>query len=164
MKSIRVFLSDNFQFLEVNFSWCLNRRIFAMSFHYGISVQQSKRQVKEAVPMSNNSKNIPSVSRPFQGTTQQAHNVKMTSYQRRCDVITSHRRWYDVILMLCACWVDTVGRVSTNFSWESFITFFLLSCSPIFFRKEVGSERKEFAPRVNSFYTRTPHPLPAPAK
>ena len=26
----------------------------------------------------------------------------MTSYQRRCDVITSHRRWYDVILMLCA--------------------------------------------------------------
>ena len=24
--------------------------------------------------------------------TQQAHNVKMTSYQRRCDVITSHRR------------------------------------------------------------------------
>ena len=37
--------------------------------------------------------------------TQWAHNVKMTSYQRRCDVITSHRRWYDVILMLCACWV-----------------------------------------------------------
>ena len=28
----------------------------------------------------------------------------MTSYQHRCDVITSHRRWYDVILMLCACW------------------------------------------------------------
>ena len=25
-------------------------------------------------------------------TTQRAHNVKMTSYQRRCDVITSHRR------------------------------------------------------------------------
>ena len=23
---------------------------------------------------------------------QQAHNIKMTSYQRRCDVITSHRR------------------------------------------------------------------------
>ena len=36
--------------------------------------------------------------------SQWAHNVKMTSYQRRCDVITSHRRWYDVILMLCACW------------------------------------------------------------
>ena len=39
--------------------------------------------------------------------TQWAHNVKMTSYQRRCDVITSHRRWYDVILMLFACWVCT---------------------------------------------------------
>ena len=36
--------------------------------------------------------------------SQWAHNVKMTSYQRRCDVITSHRRWYDVILMMCACW------------------------------------------------------------
>ena len=24
--------------------------------------------------------------------TQQTHNIKMTSYQRRCDVITSHRR------------------------------------------------------------------------
>ena len=34
-----------------------------------------------------------------------AHNVKMTSNQRRCDVITSHRRLYDVILMLCAYWV-----------------------------------------------------------
>ena len=30
----------------------------------------------------------------------------MTSYQRRCDVTTSHRRWYDVILILCACWVQ----------------------------------------------------------
>ena len=39
--------------------------------------------------------------------TQWAHNVKMTSYQRRCDVITSHRCWYDVILMLCACWEES---------------------------------------------------------
>ena len=39
--------------------------------------------------------------------TQQVHNVKMTLFQRRCDVITSHRRWYDVILTLCAHWVCT---------------------------------------------------------
>ena len=39
---------------------------------------------------------------------QWAHNVKMMSYQRRCDVITSHRRWYDVILILCACWDTSV--------------------------------------------------------
>ena len=39
-------------------------------------------------------------------SAQWAHNIKMTSYQRRCDVITSHRRWYDVILMLCACWAS----------------------------------------------------------
>ena len=44
--------------------------------------------------------------------SQWAHNVKMTSYQRRCDVITSHRRWYDVILMLCACWVISKGTFS----------------------------------------------------
>ena len=37
------------------------------------------------------------------GLSQWAHNVKMTLYQRRCDVITSHRRWYDIILMR-ACW------------------------------------------------------------
>ena len=43
--------------------------------------------------------------------TQWVHNVKMTSYQRRCDVITSHRRWYDVILMLFACWEVTTCPV-----------------------------------------------------
>ena len=29
---------------------------------------------------------------------------KMTSYRRRCDVITSHRRSYDVIFTSCARW------------------------------------------------------------
>ena len=43
--------------------------------------------------------------RTIRKPTQWAHNFKITSYQRRCDVITSHRRWYDIILMLCACWV-----------------------------------------------------------
>ena len=39
----------------------------------------------------------------------------MTSYQHRCDVITSHRRWYDVILTLCACWVVLWSSPSTSF-------------------------------------------------
>ena len=39
----------------------------------------------------------------FHPAAQQAHIIKMTSYQRRCDVITSHRRWY-IIWMLCAHW------------------------------------------------------------
>ena len=30
MKNIRVFLSENFQFLEMNFLICLNRRVFVM--------------------------------------------------------------------------------------------------------------------------------------
>ena len=46
--------------------------------------------------------------------TQQANNIKMTSYERRCDVITSHRRWYDVILTLCAHW-ETVEEFCINF-------------------------------------------------
>ena len=40
--------------------------------------------------------------------SQWAHDVKMTSYQRRYDVIdvmTSHRCRPDVILTSCACWV-----------------------------------------------------------
>ena len=39
-----------------------------------------------------------------QGITQQTHDVVMTSYGRRCDVIASHRRQYDVISTSCACW------------------------------------------------------------
>ena len=50
-----------------------------------------------------------------------AHDVEMTSHQRRCDVMTSHRRWYDVFWhhmptgLICA-WIaksckKTVGSV-----------------------------------------------------
>ena len=35
---------------------------------------------------------------------QWAFGAKMTSYRRRCDVITSHRRQYDVIFKPCARW------------------------------------------------------------
>ena len=66
--------------------------------------------------------------------SQWAHNVKMTSYQRRCDVITSHRRLYDVILMLCACWdcsqrnqmyfkTKTVGKPVTTSDNEGTLNF-----------------------------------------
>ena len=46
--------------------------------------------------------------------TQRAHDVKMTSYERRCDVITSHRRRYDVILAPNAHWVDTDKNVQSD--------------------------------------------------
>ena len=32
---------------------------------------------------------------------QQAHDGETTPYQRRCDVMTSRRSWYDVVLRLC---------------------------------------------------------------
>ena len=47
--------------------------------------------------------------------TQQAHNLKTTSYQRQCDVMTSHRRRYDVVLTACACWEGlqvTISKLS----------------------------------------------------
>ena len=50
----------------------------------------------------------------LRATSQWAHNVKMMSYQRRCYVITSHRRWYDVILMLFACWDCTLAALVCN--------------------------------------------------
>ena len=37
--------------------------------------------------------------------SQRAHDVKTTSCQRRCDVITSHRRGHNVILAPNARWV-----------------------------------------------------------
>ena len=36
-------------------------------------------------------------------TAQQAHDVYTTSAQRRCNVMTLHRRWGDVVLTPCAC-------------------------------------------------------------
>ena len=37
--------------------------------------------------------------------TQRAHDVNITPPQRRCNVMTLHRRWGDVIFTSCACWV-----------------------------------------------------------
>ena len=38
MKNIRVFLSENFQFLEVKFSIYLNRRVFVMYFYVSVVI------------------------------------------------------------------------------------------------------------------------------
>ena len=38
MKNIRVFLPENFQFLEVKFSIYLNKRVFVMVFGIGTAV------------------------------------------------------------------------------------------------------------------------------
>ena len=51
--------------------------------------------------------------------TQQAHDVNITSPQRRCNVMTLHRRWGDVIFTSCARWEQTTlsscgGGVVTN--------------------------------------------------
>ena len=42
MKNIRVFLYENFQFLEVKFSIYLNRRVFVMYKDTNAAVEQNK--------------------------------------------------------------------------------------------------------------------------
>ena len=42
MKNIRVFLSENFQFLEVKFSIYLNRRVFVMNSSTGSKSRRVK--------------------------------------------------------------------------------------------------------------------------
>ena len=37
--------------------------------------------------------------------------VIMTSYGRRCDVMTSHRRQYDIISKSCARWDNLIANV-----------------------------------------------------
>ena len=70
----------------------------------------------------------------FHVPPQQAHNIKMTSYQRRCDVITSHRRWYDVILTLCAYWVTEVPlRFVSVSAFLSALNFRLHLSSALFY-------------------------------
>ena len=45
----------------------------------------------------------------YKTISQQAHNLKTTSNQRRCDVMASRRRRYDVVLTSCTCWVSFCG-------------------------------------------------------
>ena len=42
--------------------------------------------------------------------SQQAHDVEMTSDRRRCDVIVSHRRQFDVVTTSCVCWDEKTVR------------------------------------------------------
>ena len=42
--------------------------------------------------------------------TQQAHDAKTTSYRRRCDVMTSYRRCYNVVLRSKYVFQPLIGR------------------------------------------------------
>ena len=46
--------------------------------------------------------------------TQRAHDVNITSPQRRCNVMTLHRRWGDVVFTSCACRVEPPRRGGSN--------------------------------------------------
>ena len=61
-------------------------------------------------------------------TSMQRHDVNITSSQRRCNVMTLHRRWGDVIFTSCARWglsspseiayqCITLWQVSINLYW-----------------------------------------------
>ena len=46
---------------------------------------------------------------------QRAHDVNITSPQRRCNVMTLHRRWGDVVFTSCACRVRTLWGMACIF-------------------------------------------------
>ena len=46
------------------------------------------------------------VSQFLLAISQKAHDIETLSNKRRCAVVTSHRRYYDVVLRLRACWFD----------------------------------------------------------
>ena len=45
---------------------------------------------------------------------QQAHDVKTTSYQRRCDIMTLHLTLIRRCFRLCACWVGVAKVHGTS--------------------------------------------------
>ena len=59
---------------------------------------------------------------------QRAHDVYTTSAQRRCNVMTLHRRWGDVVLTPCACWV---GSETFLCAWSGFVSLSLLTLHPV---------------------------------
>ena len=48
-------------------------------------------------------------------TAPQTHNVQTTSYSRRCDAITSHRREYDVVLTFCVYWETPLHAILLDY-------------------------------------------------
>ena len=65
---------------------------------------------------------------PVHHHTQRAHDVNITSPQRRCNVMTLHRRWGDVIFTSCA-YRDSAGYIlfpleSLSLSFFFFFFFF----------------------------------------
>ena len=103
-------------------------------------------------------------------TSQRAHDVKKTSYQRRCDVMMSHRRRSDVILTSCACWDGVVQAKSRlgQLGWlnQRLISFLLqtvryvsnlrhkmFTCKHQFTRQVTWwpPKRADFAVRISGF-------------
>ena len=59
--------------------------------------------------------------------TQQAHDVDTTSHQRRCNVMTLNRRWFDVVLTLLARWVDKYDMASSRLMFPILFSLHCLS-------------------------------------
>ena len=67
----------------------------------------------------------------IKNVSQRTHDIYTTSHQRRCNIMMLHRRWCDVVLTLCARWVDTsalrTGRYQSQGRYFfSFCCYFFL--------------------------------------
>ena len=103
---------------------CLFIDIYTITWHFmeivsmSISVFKKKKKKKKKKKMFQylfrllkNLQNMLSIiimtALLFDGLSQQIHDVSTTSPQRRCNVMTLHRRWADVVYTSCARWVST---------------------------------------------------------
>ena len=89
------------------FSWCLR------------NMEPSKEMVMAFRKNTISTKRFTFNPYPFQGyfrwqldysSSQQTHEVYTTSPQRRCNVMTLHRRWGDVVQTSYARWVYSIPR------------------------------------------------------
>ena len=55
-------------------------------------------------------------------SSRQVHDINITSPQRRCNVMTLHRRWGDVIFTSCARWGETFKQ-TLQFSFQTTAVF-----------------------------------------
>ena len=79
--------------------------------------------------------------------TQWAFGAQMTLYERRCDVITSHRRSYDVILRSCAHWVN----FSDTNHYKSGLAAGSGDCISVGGYQKRGDTLREFLPLVEQW-------------
>ena len=84
------------------------------------------------------------------GSIQRAHDVYAMSHQRRCNVMTLHRRWYDVVSTLRVGWAD--NTVFTTNIWTVTLKTCLRTCAPTEDLDQLVHSRSLIEPSLGAFW------------